>query len=399
MRPSYFCLTGLLLSTLILTLLAPAQTVQYKVFPVYSPFNSSDVEVSFQMNNAGTVPLTDYTSGQAFMYKSGKSTSLSLLGGTCSSAKGINQAGHIVGGACLPSETVPHAYIYRKTGAVDLGTFGGISAEGVQVNYLDQVTGTYNLSDGTTRAFFSRRHGSTDLGSLGGSFIYSFDLNRDAVITGQSDISNTPDPTYGIPPFHGFQWSNGVLTDFGAIFGSNFNYGSGINNAGVIAGSADTAGDTGAHAILWNQGSVQDLSPYPGISAAALNINNQGAAVGIWGSVDPNPADGPPVNVVLCPCYAVLWQNGSTIFLNDVVPPGWDLLVGISINDRGEILARGRFNNGFTGLVLLKPLPQATGQLRSGSQAVTTDERLPSANEPRAIRRLPDGSFREIPRR
>jgi len=398
MRASYFCLTSLLLTTLMFASLAPAQTVQYKVIPVYSPFNPLDPVVGFHMNNAGTLPLTDFISGLAFMYKSGKSAPLSLLGGTCSSASGINQAGHIVGGACLPSETLPHAYIYRKTGAVDLGTFGGISAVGVQVNYLDQVTGTYNLSDGTTRAFFSQRHGSTDLGSLGGSFIYSFDLNRYGVITGQSDISNNPDPTFAIPPFHGFQWNNGVLTDFGSIFDSNFNYGNAINNSGVIAGSADTAGDAGAHAILWNQGSIQDLTPSTiPLAAWALGINNQGDAVGAWGSVDLNPADGPPVNTMLCPCQAVLWHNGLTIVLNQVVPSGWDLLLGLGINDRGEILARGQFNNGRSILVLLKPLPQTADQLRSRSQAMTANEGTHTANRPQAIRRLPDGSFREIP--
>src|SRR5258708_4669250 len=212
--------------------------------------------------------------------------------------------------------------------------------------------GAYAPGDGSSRAFFWHRGRWVGGGGLGGSFTYSYGMNSSATVSGQSDISNTPDPVYGIPPFHGFVWSAGTLTDVGSIFGSNFNYVFGINDAGVAAGSADLAGDTGAHAILWNNGMVQDLSPDGNISAGAVGINNFGQVVGSWGSVDPNPADGPPVNTLLCPCYAVLWQNGQEIFLNGTVTSEWNLLLPLAINNSGEFLARGELYVGPLGTVV-----------------------------------------------
>jgi hypothetical protein len=179
----------------------------------------------------------------------------------------------------------------------------------------------------------------------------------------------------------------------GSIFGSDFNYLFGINEAGISAGSADLAGDTGSHAILWNHGIVQDLSPDGNISAGAIDINNIGQVVGSWGSVDPDPADGPPVNSVLCPCFAVLWQNGQEIFLNSTVPPGWNLWLALAINDTGEILARGQFNGGPLSTVLLKPVTLAEQSEAPDVPPPTTRQAAHAA--PRALRRNPKGGFEE----
>jgi uncharacterized membrane protein len=286
------------------------------------------------------------------------------------------------------------AYLYRNGTTLDLGKLGGVAASGTQVNLRDQIAGDYTRANGTSRAFFWQSSKRVDLGSLGGSFIYSYGMNSSGTVSGQSDTSNTPDPMYGIPPFHGFVWSAGKLTDVGPIFGSHFNYVFGINDAGVAAGSADLAGDTAAHAILWDKGTVQDLSPDGNISAGAVGINNLGQVVGSWGSVDPNPADGPPVNVLLCPCYAVLWQNEQEIFLNSAVPSEWNLLLALAINDKGEILARGQLNGGQLETVLLRPI-SAKNQDRAESLTLQTEKR-PVYSGPRALHRTENGRFLEI---
>jgi hypothetical protein len=219
-------------------------------------------------------------------------------------------------------------------------------------------------------------------------------MNSFDTVTGQSDISKIPDPIYNIPHFHGFVWSRRALRDVGSIFGSDFNFLAAINEAGVAVGSADLAGDTGAHAILWNHGTVQDLSPDGNISAYAIDINNVGQVVGSWGSVDPDPADGPPVDSILCPCFAVLWQNGQEIFLNDTVPPGWDLWLGLAINDGGEIVARGQFNGGPLSTVLLKPITFADQS--EAPDATPPTIRQAAHTGPRALRRNPKVGFQEI---
>lgn len=104
-------------------------------------------------------------------------------------------------------------------------------------------------------------------------------LNNSGSVVGQLDVSDTPDPLFGIPPFHAFSWVAGSLTDLGTVFGSNYAYGDAINEAGVIAGSADTLGDNGARAVLWNNGTIEDLTPYDNIVSWAADINNKGQVV------------------------------------------------------------------------------------------------------------------------
>lgn len=351
-----------ILAVMFVAAMSSAQTVEYKVIPLISPFSGMPLRVGAAAINAGgEIAATDSAGGmqQAFLIQSGKSIPLTLLGGTCNTAFGINHAGNVVGGSCLPGDTTHHAYLYRNKKTTDLGTFGGVGADGQVINHLDQIGGVYALDDGSVRAFSWKRNKWVDLGDLGGSFVYPFSINRSGTIAGQSDISDDLDPVFNIPQFHGFIWSAGTLTDLGSIFGSNFNYADAINDAGLVTGSADLPGDTAAHAFILNQGTVQDLTPYDGVVAWGVGINNSGQVIGSWGDFDDDPEDGPPVEAMECPCNAVLWSNGGSTFLTDVVPAGWDLYLGMGINDRGEILAYGTFNNGHFERVLLKPIPGA----------------------------------------
>jgi probable HAF family extracellular repeat protein len=273
-----------------------------------------------------------------------------------------------------------------------------VSATAIAVNLADQVTGFYQLDDGTFHGFFWQRKHWVDLGSLGGSSTYGYGINNSGAVVGQSDISNTPDPVYGLPPFHGFQWVGGVLTDLGQIVGSNFSYAVSMNDAGMIIGAADVIGYAGAHAIIWNQGTMQDLTPYSDITAWGTGINNNGQAIGSWGSVAPDPADGPPVNTMECPCYAVLWQNGGMVFLNDVVPAGWNLWLGMAINDKGTIMARGQYNGGHLQTVLLQPIAPIVASAISSATGITRERsRGYPASAPHAIRRKVSGHLQEIP--
>jgi len=272
------------LTLVVVPIVASPQNLKYEVVPIISPYNQPGISLGHDINKGGVIALTDQETGQeAFEWKSGKSIPLTLLGGACSSAVGINNSGHIVGGACPSGLTQMHAYLYRNGTTLDLGALGGVAASGTQVNLNDQIAGDYTRANGTASAFFWQSSTWVDLGSLGGDFTYSYGMNSSGTIAGQSDTSKTLDPVYGIPRFHGFVWSAGKLTNLGAIFGSHFNYVFGINDAGVAAGSADLKGDNAAHAITWNNDKVQDLSPDGNISAAGVGINNLGQVVGSWG--------------------------------------------------------------------------------------------------------------------
>ena len=182
------------------------------------------------------------------------------------------------------------------------------------------------------------------------------------------------------------------MTDLGSIFGGNFSYASEMNTSGQIVGGADLVDDVGGHAYLLDNGAVTDLSPYgSGISSWGSDINGNGDIVGSWGFTDTDPADGPPLDALLCPCYAVVWHAGQPVFLNSVVDPQWNLMLGLRINDQGEIVARGQFNGGPLQTVLLKPLAGVPS--KRSELAGATRERGSSQTTPRAFRRERDGGI------
>jgi len=352
----------LIVVALMFVCLSSAQTVSYKVRPITSPFDPPGPTSANDINRWAAIAAVDRQRGRprlGFVWRAGKGTPVPTFGGTCSSANGLSESGHVVGSACLPGDSTFHAFLYRNRHLIDLHTFGDVNSYAGHVNRSDQVVGGF-VENGSVHSFFWEKKKAVDLGFLGGSATYGFGLSESGVVTGQSDISNDIDPIYGIPRFQAFTWSGGVMNDLGTIFGGNFSYGSGINASGQIVGSADLVDDFGAHAYLWDNGAVTDLSPYGrDITSWGNDINGNGDIVGSWGFTDTDPADGPPLDVIVCPCYAVLWQNGQPVFLNSVVDSQWNLLLGLWINDRGEIVARGQFNGGALQTVLLKPVAAA----------------------------------------
>jgi len=377
------------IAILLLTSIAPAQ-IRYAVVPISSPFDPPGYVAAWDINNHAAVAAVDEQAGRAdmgFVWRAGKGTPIPSLGGTCSTASGLNNAEHVVGYACLPGDVTTHAFLYRNQHITDIDTFGSVSSDAWRVNRHDQVIGGFTTADGVVHSFFWEKDQWQDLGFLGGSNTTVWGMNDSGVVTGQSDISNDPDPVFGIPHFHSFVWSGGTLTDMGQIFGSDFGYASAVDAAGRITGSADLPGDTAAHAYLWDQGKVTDLSPYgDNMVAWGNDMNSRGDIVGAWGGYDSDPEYGPPVDDMLCPCYATLWQNGKPLFLESLVEPGWELLLGLWINDHGQIIALGRFNGGSQQRVLLQPIPMRTPP---GAKVA----RKPARSFPRGFHRERNGSI------
>jgi probable HAF family extracellular repeat protein len=360
-----------LLVAVMLTLsnLLSAQSVTYKVIPITSLFDPAGTVLPNDINNHRAVAASDQLRGRphlGFVWRPGKSTTLPTLGGTCSSAVGISDAGHVVGSSCLPGDSVFHAFLYRKHQMEDLDTFGGVTSFANRVNGQNQVTGSFTTSDGSMHPFFWQKKKWTDLGFLGGSATLVNGLSESGMVTGQSDILNDPDPIFGIPHFHSFTWSNGVLTDLGQIFGSDFGYSVGVDAAGRMISLAHGATTLTVKEISWAAG----------------------------GSNDNDPADGPPVYTILCPCFGVFWHNGQPIFLNDLVDPQWQLLLGLWINDHGDIVALGQFNGGPFQRVLLKPIP---GTAMPSVASERNPSRTQTSSMPRGFHRDRDGRVTVLP--
>ena len=78
--------------------------------------------------------------------------SLGTLGGTVSTAAGINDVGQVVGRAALATAGVQHAFRSAPNGGalLDLGTLGGPFSVGLGINNVGMVVGYSRLSDNAT---------------------------------------------------------------------------------------------------------------------------------------------------------------------------------------------------------------------------------------------------------
>jgi probable HAF family extracellular repeat protein len=129
-------------------------------------------------------------------------------------------------------------------------------------------------------------------------------------------------------------WDHGTVTEIANLGGTSWHTPMAINRKGDIVGFSNPPGDAGgifiAHAFIWTKSQgILDLKTLPGdATSQALAINSRGQVVGFSTS-----AAG--VN------RAFLWQDGTLMKLNDLVPGFTDSLVSAQdINDAGQITGR-----------------------------------------------------------
>jgi probable HAF family extracellular repeat protein len=246
----------------------------------------------------------------------------------------------------------------------DLGTLGGGNSVALDINNEEQVVGQAETTDTDPftglpvyHAFFWESGVMTDLGTLGGNNSSAQAIDSLGRVTGFAETSTVPDPLWGIPPVDTFTWQNGTMTDLGKILGGNFNSAYAINSHGWVAGNADLPGDLTAHAFVWINGTASELGPLPGDTVSAvLDINNKGRMVGISAHA-PDLLGPPALSGFVCPCNAVVVQNGKMWDLNSLITPnsGWVLYIATAINERGEIVGQGKFQGHFRAF-LLRPV-------------------------------------------
>src|SRR6185436_19963386 len=97
-------------------------------------------------------------------------TDLGTLGGTSSSASGINVSGWVTGFSNLVGDTISQAFLYVGSKMKDLGARGSGESAGSAINNSGQVTGRSNSGDGKTEAFLYDGTKIAGLGTLGGSY-------------------------------------------------------------------------------------------------------------------------------------------------------------------------------------------------------------------------------------
>ena len=340
-------------------------------------FNSS---FAFSVNDEGLVagesengidPLTGGPAFEAILWEEdGSLSDLGTFGGNESSANAVNNQGQMAGEALntitdpydgvffMSGATQVHAFRWMKfQGLQDLGTLGGPDSAAFLINESGQIAGwsftntTVNSTFGfpTVDPFFWEDGKMLDVGSFGGTWGESFVLNNRGQVTGFSYLN-------GNKSCHPFLWDKtGGMKDLGTL-GGDSGQAYFVNDVGEVVGAADVPGGSGCdeigvpeHAFLWKNGVMTDLGTPAGDPCSyAEGINSKNQIVGAGSECDNNLVAG----------HAFLSEDSEpAVDLDTLIPPNLDLklIIGVYINDLGEIAALGTLSNGDIRAFVLIP--------------------------------------------
>jgi probable HAF family extracellular repeat protein len=152
----------------------------------------------------------------------------------------------------------------------DLGTLGGATASGLDLNERGQVTGSSLAADGTLHAFLWTDGVMQDLGPRnarsgdggGGGF------GNIHPRSGRKSINNAGEVIWTVGPAgaeRAMLWRSGAAQDIGTLGGA-WAIAQAINDAGQVAGVSFVPADSSAHAFLWEDGVMRDLGRVLGVT-------------------------------------------------------------------------------------------------------------------------------------
>ena len=326
----------------------------------------------------------------------------SLSAGGDSVARGLNEAGQVVGSSYNSSTSEWEAVVWNNTVVTSMGVEGlarAINNNGIAVGEIgpdatgNDVGGYLNPGN----AFKFEGGVVTEIGSLGGpnSWSAAFDINDNNVIVGRSYTSESLND---ILKQHAFKYENGVMSDLGTVSEPDgYSRAHGINDNGQIAGRGSEAlfGNSEKHALTWDaSGSISVLDAPYGYSMSD-DINNNGVIVGtgfdvnnssallkalMWdaagnytqfGTFGGDSSRFHAVNDIGCAVgtakdvgnadHAAISCDGATLSdLNSMVLDltGWQSLdVAYDINEAGQIIGIGTLDDGSQGAFILTAVP------------------------------------------
>jgi probable HAF family extracellular repeat protein len=266
----------------------------------------------------------------AFAFNGQTSFDIGTLGGKTSYGRDVNDYADIVGNSDN-AQGYSHAFAFIYVTIKDLGTLGGFTSEATGINNAGQIVGRSDDKDGFVRAFLYENGQMRSLGTLGGDWSQASAINENGAVAGTSMTANGE--------VHAFVYSGGVMTD---VSGVKVLTVSAINDSNDVVGMwLPPQGYAGYTGFIYRGGVMQSL--VPGYSEP-VGINNSGIVVGYahFGQ------DG----------HAFVWDKTKGLQdLNSLIDPslGWTLQVADGINDPGQIVAHGYRAGGASVAVLLTP--------------------------------------------
>ena len=236
---------------------------------------------------------------------------------------------------------------HGEVGNITSGYYGGLINNPGQQIWSDGTNLHLKSSDGSLQYIMPQ--------NLNPLFL---EMNNNGEITGHT--YNGSHTSFVWSPVDGMTYLNS--------FGGSDTKTSGINDLGIVVGSADYS-DGKERAALWDEdGNVFDMGTISGYASHAYDINNVGYVVG-----DVFDSTFPPNHFN----HAFIWDpNTSDLYdLNDLVTAnsGWELRIASAINDDGYIIGDGYFNGVAHGFLLkptLVPEPVSTVLFLAGGSVM-----------------------------
>ncbi|MCA1325101.1 autotransporter domain-containing protein [Herbaspirillum sp. alder98] len=241
------------------------------------------------MNAAGNIfaGQFDFAPGQEHAFRwspiSNSMVDMGTLGGSTSSAFGINATGDIiVGQAAIAGDAATHAFVWTAaTGFMrDIGTLGGTYGAATGVSRTgDVVAGASTIAGGSMHAFrWTAASGvMNDLGTLGGTTSSALALSAAGdVVVGYAYLGDNTTR-------RAFRWTlaSGVMDNLGSLGGTSSSA-SATNAAGdVVVGYSTLAGGTSSHAFRWSVASnrMEDIGAPGSAYSSATGTNATGDVV------------------------------------------------------------------------------------------------------------------------
>lgn len=179
--------------------------------------------------------------------------------------------------------------------------------DAIAINNSEHVAGMVDVGNTFPTPGYWNGKNVSQLGTLGGDKISVADINNLNQIIGLSATVRTGE----LIEEHATLWDHGKVIDLGVINGGFASSAIAINDKSQIIGISETK--TISHPFIWQNGVLSDL--YPALDSA-FDINNEGQVLGSSAG------------------HIVLWQNGSTKYLFDLLIP----LSNMELNDLGVII-------------------------------------------------------------
>jgi hypothetical protein len=164
----------------------------------------------------------------------------------------------------------------------------------------------------------------------------------DATGTGNPKIDTDPPSRTPPVPIHVYDWNDGPKVD-GCIFDA-----CGINDTGDVVAVLLSPINLLQLPVLWDGGNLRIIQTPNGVNGLTPEgINKENDIVGAARLGDENDGPPPPKDTKPKPTEATLVYRRTAFDLNDCIPKdsGWHLLDAVSINDHGEIVGWGTYND------------------------------------------------------